>query len=99
VSARHRVGHLRGAQGRRKRIRIAAEQNGRCFYCRAPFSDPATDATFDHYMPYALWPTNQRFNLVAACRSCNNAKGDALPLGLLLALRPWLTRQQLEVAA
>lgn len=99
MSSRHRVGHMRGAQGRRKRVRIAAEQHGRCFYCRAPFADPATEATFDHYVPYVLWPTNQRFNLVLACGSCNLRKGDTLPLGLLLALRPWLTRESLGVAA
>ncbi|MGW2896821.1 HNH endonuclease [Streptomyces sp. NPDC001212] len=95
----HRNGHMRGAQGRRKRIRIAAEQNGRCFYCRAPFTDPATEATFDHYLPYTLWPTNQRFNLVVACGPCNLRKGDALPVGLLLMLWPLLDRSRLEVAA
>lgn len=99
MASRHRCAHMRGAQGRRKRIRIAREQNGRCFYCRTPFADPATDATFDHYVPYALWPTNVRHNLVVACQPCNNAKADALPLGLLLALRPWLTRAELGVAA
>ncbi|MEU3546303.1 HNH endonuclease [Streptomyces longwoodensis] len=99
MSARHRCGHMRGAQGRRKRLRIAAEQNGRCFYCRTRFNDPATDGTFDHFVPYALWRTNLRWNLVLACRPCNEAKGDALPLGLLVLLWPLLDRARLEVAA
>jgi 5-methylcytosine-specific restriction endonuclease McrA len=90
---------MRGAKGRRKRLRLAARDGAHCFYCRAPFADVAADATFDHYVPYVLWPTNQAFNLVLACGSCNLRKGDALPLGLLLALRPWLTRQQMGVAA
>ncbi|MFJ2259945.1 HNH endonuclease [Streptomyces sp. NPDC087844] len=80
-------------------MRIAQRDGARCFYCRTPFTDPATEATFDHYMPYALWPTNRNFNLVLACPPCNLRKGDVLPLGLLLTLRPWLVREQLEVAA
>ncbi|MGC9382910.1 HNH endonuclease [Streptomyces sp. MH13] len=99
MSNRHRVGHMRGAKGRRKRVRIARQQGNRCFYCRTPFADAATEGTFDHYLPYALWPANVVFNLVVACKPCNVRKGDALPLGLLLALRPWLTIDQLEVAA
>lgn len=99
MSSRHRCGHMRGAKGRRKRLALARRDGACCFYCRAPFTDPATEATFDHYLPYALWPTNVRWNLVLACQDCNTAKGDALPLGLLLALRPWLTRAQLAVAA
>jgi 5-methylcytosine-specific restriction endonuclease McrA len=75
---------MRGAKGRRKRLDLARRDGARCFYCHAP---------------YALWPTNVRWNLVLACQDCNTAKGDALPLGLLLALRPWLTRAQLAVAA
>lgn len=99
MSSRHRCGHMRGAKGRRKRLDLARRDGARCFYCRTPFTDPATEGTFDHYLPYALWPTNVRWNLVLACQNCNTAKGDALPLGLLLALRPWLTRAQLAVAA
>lgn len=90
---------MRGAQGRRKRVRIAAEQRGRCFYCRTRFRDAATEATFDHFLPYALWPVNVRWNLVVACGPCNVRKADTLPLGLLLVLRPWLTRAELGVAA
>ncbi|MGA5339013.1 HNH endonuclease [Streptomyces griseoincarnatus] len=90
MSARHRVGHMRGAKGRRKRIRIARGQGNRCFYCRTPFRDAATEGTFDHYLPYTLWPRNVVYNLVIACQTCNEAKGDTLPLGLLLLLRPWL---------
>ncbi|GHC26918.1 hypothetical protein GCM10010308_49760 [Streptomyces vinaceusdrappus] len=80
---------MRGDKGRRKRVRIARKQGNRCFYCRTPFADAATEGTFDHYLPYRLWPRNVVFNLVVACKPCNVTKGDTLPLGLLLALRPW----------
>ncbi|MER5467189.1 HNH endonuclease [Streptomyces sp. NPDC002685] len=99
MASRHRCGHMRGAKGRRKRLALAKRDGARCFYCRTPFGDVATEATFDHYVPYALWPTNERFNLVLACSDCNVRKGHALPIGLLIALRPWLTRAELAVAA
>lgn len=99
MSGRHRNAHMRGAKGRRKRLRMAAEQDGRCFYCRTPFADVLAEGTFDHYVPYALWPTNVRFNLVLACGRCNVRKSDALPVGLLLILWPLLDRARLEVAA
>ncbi|WP_411091385.1 HNH endonuclease [Streptomyces sp. 049-1] len=97
--SRHRAAHLRGDRGRRKRARIAHSHGNRCFYCRAPFADPATEGTFDHYLPYTLWPRNLVFNLVVACKPCNVAKGDTLPLGLLLVLWPLLNRDQLELVA
>ncbi|MEU9641502.1 HNH endonuclease [Streptomyces sp. NPDC048188] len=99
MSSRHRCGHMRGDKGRRKRVRIARQQGNRCFYCRTPFKDAAAEGTFDHYLPYVLWPRNVVFNLVVACKPCNVAKGETLPLGLLLALRPWLDRDALKVAA
>ncbi|MEU8031317.1 HNH endonuclease domain-containing protein [Streptomyces sp. NPDC049099] len=99
MSRRHRNGHMRGAKGRRKRLRMAAEQDGRCFYCRTRFADVLAEGTFDHFLPYALWRANARWNLVLACQACNEAKGDALPVGLLLLLWPLLDRTQLEVAA
>ncbi|MFC8866370.1 HNH endonuclease [Streptomyces sp. NPDC057148] len=89
MSSRHRAGHMRGDKGRRKRIRIARQQGNRCFYCRTRFKDAATEGTFDHYLPYTLWPRNVIFNLVVACKPCNVRKGDTLPLGLLLVLLPW----------
>lgn len=51
----------------------------RCFYCRKPFTSELLP-TFDHYVPYRLWPTGAQRNLVLACGPCNNAKADRLPL-------------------
>ncbi|MER7974946.1 HNH endonuclease [Streptomyces sp. NPDC096080] len=99
MSRRHRPGHLKGDKGRRKRVRLAAKQDGRCFDCRRPFADPAAEGTIDHYIPYALWPANASYNLVVVCAPCNVRKADGLPLGLLLILWPLLDRDRLELVA
>lgn len=95
MSRRHRAGCIRGERGRALRYRLARRDGRRCFYCRTPFVD-VTAATLDHYVPYCLWPTNRRFNLVLSCEPCNTRKGAALPLGLVLLLG---ARDALGVAA
>ncbi|MGW8746521.1 HNH endonuclease [Streptomyces sp. NPDC055794] len=97
MSAR-RPSRLNGRRGRTIRAIIGRRDGVRCFHCAVPFAS-TDEATLDHLLPCAIWPLHQQFNLVLACRGCNEAKGDALPLGLLLVLRPWLTVEQLEVAA
>lgn len=90
MSRRHRAGCIRGERGRALRRGLAARDGNRCFYCPTRFPDPAA-ATLDHFVPWRLWPTNRAANLVLACRACNAAKADALPLTfawLLLAQRP-----------
>jgi 5-methylcytosine-specific restriction endonuclease McrA len=85
MSGRPRATCLRGARGIGARYALARRDGRRCFYCRQPFLD-LTKATFDHYIPYRLWRTNRRINLVLACEPCNTRKGSALPLGLVLVL-------------
>jgi 5-methylcytosine-specific restriction endonuclease McrA len=65
---------------RRAQIRrsLAARDGKRCFYCTTVFADLA-DATIDHLIPKSVLPGWRQFNLVLACRPCNNAKGDTLP--------------------
>ena len=65
---------------RRAQIRrsLAARDGKRCFYCTTQFADLA-DATIDHLIPKSVLPGWRQFNLVLACRPCNNAKGDTLP--------------------
>ncbi|MFJ8934186.1 HNH endonuclease [Streptomyces sp. NPDC102365] len=99
MSRRTVAAHMKGERGRRKRVRLAERDGARCFYCRTPFADPAAQGTFDHYMPWALWPTNCAFNLVLACDPCNTVKADHLPVGLLLLLWPLLDRGRLELVA
>ncbi len=50
----------------------------RCVYCAAGLT-PET-ATLDHVHPVSRGGTHAPGNLVVACRSCNQLKGDLLPL-------------------
>jgi 5-methylcytosine-specific restriction endonuclease McrA len=60
--------------------RLLAERDGAaCFYCRTPVEDPATQLTFDHYVPACVLPVSELWNLVLACEPCNQAKADAIP--------------------
>jgi 5-methylcytosine-specific restriction endonuclease McrA len=57
-------------------------QQWRCAYCgismrRKPRRDmPWLTATLDHVLPISRGGRNQRWNLVAACHGCNQAKGS-----------------------
>ncbi|MFD9211611.1 HNH endonuclease [Streptomyces sp. NPDC059544] len=85
MSRRRSNSCLKGERGRQARQQLAHRDGACCFYCRAPFTDPTT-ATIDHYVPYSLWRTNRRANLVLACEPCNTRKGAHLPIGLVLVL-------------
>ncbi len=50
-------------------------QSGRCFYCGEPMG--AVDHV-DHFVPFALYPTNLAHNLVLAHAGCNADKSDLL---------------------
>ncbi|GAA3531460.1 hypothetical protein GCM10022419_008200 [Nonomuraea rosea] len=89
AGGRRKPRHMSGEHGRIFRALLAFRDGPRCFYCRAPFADPSTEATFDHYLPSALWLTgrhNAPWNLVLACDPCNGAKGDRLPWPLVWLL-------------
>ena len=58
----------------------------RCVYCAAHLS-PET-ATLDHVLPVSRGGSHAPGNLVIACHSCNQLKGDALPLEFF-AQHPW----------
>lgn len=59
-----------------------AEQKGRCHYCLAPLrkkpirAEEHLRATIDHVVPLSAGGKNCRGNVVAACQSCNQAKGS-----------------------
>ena len=57
---------------------LAARDGRACFYCGTGFADLA-DATIDHLIPRSVLPGWRQFNLVLACKPCNNAKADTLP--------------------
>jgi 5-methylcytosine-specific restriction protein A len=48
-----------------------------CTYCGTE-GDPSNPLTADHFIPKALGGTDDRDNLVTACRRCNSAKRDRL---------------------
>jgi hypothetical protein len=55
---------------------LMAIQNGRCFY------DPAHDissAEVDHVLPWSFVAEDRTWNLVLACRKCNNEKREVDP--------------------
>ncbi|NUW33413.1 HNH endonuclease [Nonomuraea sp. SMC257] len=94
---------MKGVHGREFRRILAARDGSRCFYCGTPFEDPAGEATFDHYVPVALWVTRRHsepWNVVLACWPCNNRKGDLLPWPLVwLLLARFRAQAALERAA
>lgn len=62
-------------------------QHGKCHYCKTAMTLPPVnrserefiserEASVDHLLPKSRGGSNSRFNLVAACRSCNNRKGS-----------------------
>jgi 5-methylcytosine-specific restriction endonuclease McrA len=74
---------IQGDIRRETRRRLYRAQGGLCCYCRRRMtldngkgsaSNPAA-ATIDHVRPTAAGGTNDAGNLVAACWSCNQAKG------------------------
>ena len=61
--------------------RLLHKQGGRCYYCNMSISrhyhqGAPLEATIDHRIPRARGGTNAAINLVAACFSCNNRKGN-----------------------
>lgn len=53
---------------------ILERQDGRCFYCKRPFSEGLCP-TVDHIVPLSRCGRHEIGNIAAACRSCNCSKG------------------------
>lgn len=91
--------HLGAARKQRLRVRLAERDGGpRCFYCWSSFDDLDLSATFDHFAPRRLLPVCKSWVLVLACYPCNQAKGDSLPRGLVLALLNMIQSRPMEAA-
>ena len=56
-----------------------ADQRGRCFWCRRPFS-ALVPPTTDHVVPRVKGGPSWRENEVAACRRCNGERGHLGPV-------------------
>ncbi|MFK0289337.1 HNH endonuclease [Streptomyces sp. NPDC090442] len=89
--------HLNAAR-RRARKRALARRDGRhCTYCGALFAADLRDASIDHVVPISLFRTWRTENLVLACRPCNEAKADRLPLSIALLLcAQWAGRRAVQ---
>ncbi|WP_316251460.1 HNH endonuclease signature motif containing protein [Streptomyces fungicidicus] len=72
-------------QRRRRRVWLARRFGLSCAYCYRPFTF-LEQATLDHVVPFSLYRTWSFQNLMLACRPCNQAKGNRLPLSLALLL-------------
>ena len=70
------------------RKNILMRDHYQCQYCGA--SGGAGELTLDHVLPRSRGGPSSWENLVAACRRCNNRKGDRLPeeVNMLLKRRP-----------
>ncbi|MBC7953724.1 MAG: HNH endonuclease [Rhodospirillaceae bacterium] len=85
-------------------------QRGCCFHCGCAMPDPlaqrprhrlraGTSATIDHVLPRSLGGMEAWLNEVAACRTCNSAKADRLPLAVELWRLAWLKGDRLAAHA
>ncbi|MEU0763578.1 HNH endonuclease [Streptomyces microflavus] len=81
-----RNGHpLNSTRRRARKHQLALRDGQRCAYCALPFAS-LREATLDHVVPVSLLRTWSAGALVLACRPCNHAKADRLPLSLALLI-------------
>ncbi|WP_369035809.1 HNH endonuclease [Streptomyces adonidis] len=79
--------HLSAPRRRARKQQLATRFGLRCAYCRRPFRT-LREATLDHIVPASLYRSWSVTSLVLACRPCNDAKSDQLPLSMALLLLP-----------
>lgn len=60
-----------------RRLAIYMRDGFRCQYCgrELQYTDDPSYITLDHLTPRSEGGTNENYNLVTACRSCNCARG------------------------
>ena len=63
-------------------------QHGVCFFCGKPLK--MSTLSIDHYLPKSAGGTNDVFNLVASCKSCNADKFDSIPEDVAERQIQWL---------
>lgn len=90
------------AQYRRLIARLSEAQNHRCAYCSVRFGaviyfgrnhwwePPWTLATVDHFIPRSQGGSYQWANLLAACKRCNELRGDEDAMSFFLR-RGWIS--------
>jgi len=70
---RRKARELRSSEWWRRKL-----AKGICFYCGRAF--PAKELTMDHIVPVARGGKSTKGNIVTACKECNNAKKQLLPI-------------------
>ena len=75
--------HISREKGRARELRKTSWWKKRlslgiCHYCGGSF--PADALTMDHIIPLSRGGTSERFNIVPACKDCNNKKKNLLPV-------------------
>lgn len=70
---RHKARALRESQWWKRRL-----AKGVCYYCGQ--STPPRELTLDHIVPIARGGRSTKGNVVTACKKCNNAKKQLLPM-------------------
>ncbi len=72
-----------------KRANVIWRDNNQCQYCANTF--PSEKLTLDHVLPRSKGGKNTWFNLVAACKKCNQKKGNKTPdqAGMKLIREPF----------
>ncbi len=70
---RQKARELRASQWWKRKL-----AKGICHYCGRSF--PPHELTMDHIVPVARGGRSTRGNLVTACKACNNAKKQLLPM-------------------
>ena len=59
------------------RYELSKKQGGLCYYCEEPMKRKGPKAcTLDHLIPLSRGGKDIKRNCVAACFTCNQAKGD-----------------------
>ncbi|MDV2884677.1 HNH endonuclease domain-containing protein [Alkalihalophilus pseudofirmus] len=54
--------------------------NAQCFYCHKPLSGQKRTTHVDHFIPWSFVQSDQVWNLVLSCNTCNTRKSDKLPV-------------------
>jgi hypothetical protein len=63
------------------KARILRHQLHQCVYCGQSFGR-RVHIEYDHFIPFCYSGDNDRLNMVAACRECNQIKNDRLFLSI-----------------
>ncbi|WP_163536364.1 HNH endonuclease domain-containing protein [Gracilibacillus sp. YIM 98692] len=71
-----------------------------CFYCGKSLASRNRQTHVDHFIPWSFVQSDQIWNLVLSCNTCNSSKSDKLPtrdyLGVIIERNNELNKQKQE---